>query len=83
MRLEDNFFLFPMSAGKINYIGDLYFDISPANNYIIFSTHGSSFKVEDNFEETQKMAELRYQNIGEKFQYKKSIVGPITCDVED
>lgn len=114
MRLEENFFLFPMSAGThlfdeaiymqgsglvkpdlecigefeikagmINYIGDLYFDISPANNYIIFSTHGSSYKVEDNFEDTKKIAELRYQNIGDKFQFSKSVVGPSTCQKED
>ncbi|RXE99548.1 hypothetical protein [Pseudoalteromonas phenolica] len=90
MRLEENFFLFPMSAGThlfdeaiymqgsalvkpdlecigefeikagmINYIGDLYFDISPANNYIIFSTHGSSYKVEDNFEDTKKNCRIK------------------------
>lgn len=70
---------FVIQPGSVNYIGDIYFDIAGANEYIIFSTHKSSILVKDEHTKTFKEFTMRYSQVAKELPKEKSIIGPAAC----
>jgi hypothetical protein len=70
---------FIIKSGSLNYIGDIYFDVDGANEYIIFSTHSSSVIVRDNYSQTVSELASLYPKITKKLKLNKSVVGPSSC----
>ena len=73
---------FKIEPNKVNYIGDIYFSADPMDNYIVFSAHNSSFKVQDNYEAIIKEVNNKYDSIKTRFESVNTVVGPSTCKQE-
>ncbi|MBF7073352.1 hypothetical protein ISG33_08085 [Glaciecola sp. MH2013] len=73
---------FNVEAGKITYVGDIYFHTGDYDNYVVFSSYPYKITLRDNMDSTMKALFRQYPSLKGKYDIGKSLAGPFICQDE-